>query len=266
MASEKHETSLRSSMLDACYCGDIATLQRLFADNGIEPGSKPIHRPGIPHALDLLERAAEGRKAAVVKFILDTYPSLSLCEGQGVASAVINNPDTDVLQLLLDHQPNFASLTMDYHMFTFLTEACSKRSADIVPVIHLLVDSGGDVNEGWGPTGGALYAAFNGQQPLEVIAKIVDKGGFSPRHVFRAIQQRRADALELLLNHKWNRLDDKAEQEIKEFAERSADKEIIAIVQAWSDQKARRAEQAKASTFKRCWRKLLGGRMCRTEI
>ncbi|KAK3935132.1 hypothetical protein QBC46DRAFT_346921 [Diplogelasinospora grovesii] len=118
-------------------------------------------------------------------------------------------------------------------------------------------DNGRDVNDGFGPGAGALYAAIIGGQPLEIIAKIVDKGGYiGLRTLHAAMREGRADVLELLLNHRRIGRDVKVEEVVKD-AEESADKEIITIVQTWADRKRKLDEKAKRSAGKRRWWKLL---------
>lgn len=265
------------AMLDACSSGDISTLQRLFAENGIQPGSKPVygvyydpkHYPqgypataesNIPSTWELLAQAVAAKHIAVVQFILQTYPSLSLSQVLAVVHAVLDNPDPAVLQVLLDHEPGFANFSIDSGMRCFLTEACARPPEEIEPVLHVLLDNGADVNDGWGPGGGALFAALMGGQPLEVIAKIVDRGGrISTGYVLAAIQRGRSDAVELLLYHKRNSLAGMAVGEIKEAALESADKDIISVVQAWTKLNTTR-EQLRGNENelkdKRWWQKL----------
>jgi hypothetical protein len=267
------------AMLDACSSGDMATLQRLFAEKGIQPGSKPIygvyHDPKfypqgppatatveseIPSTWELLARAVAAKHVAIVKFILQTYPSFSLNQAPGVVHAVLDNPDPAVLQVLLDHEPGFASYSVDSGMRCFLTDACARPPETIVPVLHVLLDNGADVNDGWGPGGGALFAAVLGGQPLEIIAKIVDKGGrISTGCILSAIRRGRADVVELLLNHKRNGLAGKAGEDIRDAAQKSADKNIISVVQAWTSSKTSQgglAGNANESKDKGWWRKL----------
>ncbi|OIW26696.1 hypothetical protein CONLIGDRAFT_646846 [Coniochaeta ligniaria NRRL 30616] len=268
------------AMLDACSSGDIATLKRLFAEEGIRPGSKPIYgvyydpkyypqgppatataESDIPSTWELLARAVAAKHVVIIQFILQTYPSFSLNQALGVVHAMLDNPDPAVLQVLLDHEPEFASYSVDYGMRCFLTDACARAPEEIVPVLHVLLDNGADVNDGWGPGGGALFAALLGDQPLEIIAKIVDKGGrISTGCIFSAIQRGRADVVELLLNHKRNNLDGKAREDIRDAAQKSADKNIISIVQAWSEIKTSQGDlagNASESKDKGWWRKLL---------
>lgn len=265
------------AMLDACSSGDISTLQRLFVENGIQPGSKTIYgvycdpksypqgnpataKSTIPSTWELLARAVAARHVAVVRFILQTYPSLSLSQALAVVYAVLDNPDPAILQVLLDHEPGFANFSIDSGMRCLLTEACARSPEKIVPVLHVLLDNGADVNDGCGPGGGALFAALLGGQPLEVIAKIGDKGGrISTGCVLAAIRLGRSDAVELLLDHKRNSLAGKSAGDIKDAALKSEDKDIISVVQAWTRKKTTRGEllgNANELKDKRWWQKL----------
>jgi hypothetical protein len=152
-------------MLDACSFGDVANLQRLFIKHGIQPGSKPIptqvvgpngppgksekiNEPKIPSTDELLERAVAAKQITVVKFILQTYPSLSLNQSHGVVRAVLDNSDPAILQALCGHERDIASFSVDYGMRTFLTDACAQPPAQIVPVLQVLLDNGADVHDG----------------------------------------------------------------------------------------------------------------------
>ncbi|KAH9986112.1 hypothetical protein F4779DRAFT_624318 [Xylariaceae sp. FL0662B] len=100
----------KQSMLDVCSSVDVATLQQLFIEHGIQTGSKPIRTQYIiPSTDELFERAVASKQITVVNFILRTYPSLTLNQSHGVVSAVRDNPDPVVLQALCDYERNFAS-------------------------------------------------------------------------------------------------------------------------------------------------------------
>ncbi|KAH8907446.1 hypothetical protein BR93DRAFT_936855 [Coniochaeta sp. PMI_546] len=150
----------------------MSTLQQLFAEKGIRTGSKPIysvsydpkHHPQghqappradseVPRTTELLERAVAGKRVDVVKFILQTDPALSLSQAQGVVNAVLDNPDPVVLRALIDHEPGFVDYSVDYGMRTILSDVCFRRSTDIVPVVHVLLDNGAT------STTGIVYSA-----------------------------------------------------------------------------------------------------------
>ncbi|KAI1405229.1 hypothetical protein F4819DRAFT_444508 [Hypoxylon fuscum] len=246
-----------SPMLEACSSGDISTLQRLFADHGIQPGSEPIYpkfvdpsgnpqevsstsvteSQQIPPTTELLERAVAAKQVVIVRFILQNYPSLSLMQLHGVVRAVLENPDPAVLQALCDHESSFASFSVDYGMRSFLTDACARPPEEIVPVLHVLLDNGADVDDGWGPGGGALYAAIVGGQPLEIVRKILGKSvAVSSRNINTAVGQGRADVVKLLLNQE--QIDPGVNvEEVVEGAQKSGNQEIIATVKTWTRSK-----------------------------
>lgn len=268
------DTSLRQAAFDACSSGDTSTLLRLFEENGIQPTNGPVRRwfigskappppPdyisefSIPNPYDLLERAVVAKQPAIIKLIFITYPSISLAQMSDIVEAILANPHGPTLQALVDHQPSFASFSVDYGLRSFLTEACSNRSEDIVPVIHVLLDAGGDVNDGWGPGGGAMWRALLADQPFEIIQKIADMGGIiSYRCVGTAITQDRPDVFEMLLNHKWNRLDEKHVEKIRGAAQESGDKGMVLIVEEWIE-KRRVKERLVEKRRNSWWRRLL---------
>lgn len=83
-----------------------------------------------------------------------------------------------------------------------------------------------------------MYAAVIGGQSLEIVERILERtGAVSRRNVSEAIRRGRVDVVELLLNH--GRFGPGVEpEEVVEEAEKSADREIIAVVRFWT----RRAE------------------------
>lgn len=149
-------------MLGVCCSGDISTLQRLFTDHGIQPGSKPVYPKftdlgspqealtttmglQIPPTGKLLERAVAAEQVAVVKCILHMYPSFSLMQEHGIVRAVLEHPNPAVLQVLLlqvlcGHERGFASFSIDSGMRCFLTDACARPPEEIGPVLHVLLD------------------------------------------------------------------------------------------------------------------------------
>ncbi|KAI1659199.1 hypothetical protein F4813DRAFT_354147 [Daldinia decipiens] len=246
-----YQGDLEPYILDVCSSGDISTLQRLFTDHGIQPGSKPVYPklidPGslqealtttmglrIPPTSKLLEQAVAAEQVAIVKFILQMYPSFSLMQEHGIVRAVLEHPNPEILQVLCNHERNFASFSIDSGMRSFLTDACARPPEEIGPVLHVLLDYGADVYDGWGPGGGALYAAVIGGQSLEIVERILERtSAVSRRNVSEAIRRGRVDVVELFLNR--GRLGPGVRpEEIVEEAEKWADREIIAVVRSWT--------------------------------
>ncbi|KAK3938221.1 hypothetical protein QBC46DRAFT_390685 [Diplogelasinospora grovesii] len=216
----------------------------------------------IPLTGALIARAVAAKQVDIVKFILHIYPSFSLSQALSIVNALLDNPDPAVLQVLCDHDPAFSSFSIDYHFQSFFTEACRRPPEKIVPVLHVLLDNGADLWDGFGPGAGALWAALEGGQPIEIIDKIVNKAGgemISRRNVSLAIQLGRADVVQLLLlkNHKLIRPGALNAEKVLEDAQKTANQKIITMVQTWMLKRKveeKRTGDAKGSTKKRWWK------------
>lgn len=249
-------------MLDACSSGDVVALERQLIKHGIQSGSQPIITQCvdgkwswvesklitgcmIPPTEELLDRAVATKQLVVVKFILQTYPSFNLSQGQGIARTVIRHPDPTILKALCDHDGNFASLSMDYGFRTFFTQACEQPPTQIVPVLHVLLDYGADVDDGWGPGGGALYTAIIGGQPVEIIDKVLALHSsqhvpVSERQVIAAMWRGDQDIVAALFSSaRVETRTDVAERYITQ-AEKTGDKAIITLTRGWVDNMAKK--------------------------
>jgi hypothetical protein len=191
---------VHEAILKACASGDLPTLKEVLGDIRPQPRTEP------PAAREHLETAVASRQTTIVKFLLQTYPSLSLSQESGIVHSILDNADADTLRVLCAHDPLFASFSIDYAFLSFLTEACKQPPDKIVPVIHVLLDNDADVHDGFGPGGGALYAALVGSQPREIIERIVKNGGcISWRVLSTAIGKERLDVFPSLLQQRYAR-------------------------------------------------------------
>jgi hypothetical protein len=138
-------------------------------------------------------------------------------------------------------------------MRCFLTDACARPPEKIVPVLHVLLDNGADVNDGWGPSGGALYAAILGSQPLEIIDKMVQKGAIvSSRVLHLVVENERLDVLEILLQR------GRAEKSVKpdelvEWAKNRGNKEVLSVVQNFALDRAAEMNRLKRKHKAKRW-------------
>ncbi|KAJ8123624.1 hypothetical protein ONZ43_g472 [Nemania bipapillata] len=242
----------QDSMLTASSSGDIGTLKRLLVEHGVQrtrnAGNPPSDQALTPEESDksattslsiytVLKNAVAARQLAVVKLILQTYPALKLSQGHWIARAVLGTPDPDILQTLCAHDHHFASLSMDYGLRSFLTDACALPPAQAVPILHVLLDNDADVDDGCGPGGGALYAAIRGGQPVEIVDRILSKASMvSPSNGIAAIRRGDVDVVRALF------LSETATrrfgvEECVEEAKKTGDKEIVASVQKWAQKK-----------------------------
>jgi hypothetical protein len=204
-------------MQQACTTGDLSTLQHLIQNNLANP-------PNI-HAL--LATAVASQKPDIVVSLLSTRPTLSLSQSTNIAASLLSSANVSILKILLAHDPMFTSISIDYGYRCFLTDACFCPPSKIEPLIHVLLDAGGDVNDGQGPNGGALLAALEGGQGKDIIVKIVRKGGIVGALVIdSAIRKERVDVLPFLLRkgrgrvggqELWERAKEIGNEEVKEL-------------------------------------------------
>jgi hypothetical protein len=208
------------AMKQACISGDLPTFQTLLQNT-----SERTHNI---HAL--LTTAVTYQHPNIVAHILAKYPTLSLSQHTDIAESLLSSGNVSILRTLLAHDPNFASLSLDSGMRTFLTEACLKPRLKAEPFIHMLLDAGADVNDGLGPGAGALLAALRGGREKDVVSKILRKGGFVSRQViYTAIEKERVDLLPLLLRLGKGVI---AKEDLKERAKETGNKVVQGLVDA----------------------------------
>lgn len=235
MVSQSVDPNDWEPILNACSSGDIARLKRLLEDIGPQPGSDCVGRQcqkvvNTAAVHELLAKAVSSKQAATTAYLLKTYPWVTLCQAFEVVQAVLDNPDADTLRPLCAHDKSFASFSIDYHMQCFITEACARPPEQIVPVLHVLLDCGADVNDGWGPGGGALYAAILGSQPAEIIDKIFKNGGMiSTSVIYAAVKNERLDVLPKLL--RGTSIGSEDLPRLIEIAEDRGNKRLIAMIE-----------------------------------
>ncbi|KAK0108654.1 hypothetical protein ONS95_003447 [Cadophora gregata] len=200
-AFNSNDTENHESTLEACRVGDLFTLQKLLSISTNKP---------IPEAtgLSLLATGVQHQHPKIVTHLLTTHPTISLCQSTDIVASLLSKPSIPILRLLLAHDSHFANISIDYGMRTFLTDACREPPPKINPLIHVLLDTGADVNDGMGPGGGALLAAIWGDQGKDIILKIVKKGGFVAGPVLTAaLQKERVDVLRMLLKRGGGNID-----------------------------------------------------------
>lgn len=222
------ELSTEKSMLDACRSGDLPMLHQLLTSNQQPSNDEFTNSREFRTTLhELLEVAATYRQVAIIKYLLETYRIISLSQQFTLVQAILDNPDAEIVTALCIYDPNFSNFNIDYFR-CIITEACSRPPARIGPVLHVLMDYGADLNDGYGPGGGALYAAILGDQPKEIVEKMVEKGAIvSFRVVYLAVEKRRVDVLDGLLRSSG---DNVKSEELFEKAKSTGDKEIIKMV------------------------------------
>ncbi|PVH70901.1 hypothetical protein DL98DRAFT_521360 [Cadophora sp. DSE1049] len=240
MLGELHQTSTpftddtKLAMQEACKDGDLPTLQRLMDENG-------GHLKGSGTAPALLKTAVECQYPQIVNYLLSTCPDLPLSQRTDIVASLLKTSNVPILNLLLSHQPTFASISIDYGVRTFLTDACFQPSAKIDPLIHVLLDAGADVNDGMGPGGGALVAALLGGQGKDVVVKILKRGGSVGQYVLNvAVKKERVDVLMMLLKRGGERVDI---EKVLQKAREGGNEKVIEISEGFLREKEERIDE-----------------------
>lgn len=190
-----------------------------------------------PQANGDLILAATAKDAATVKSILQQNPKIDLSQNIPLVNALIAHPDASTLQALCDHDPNFANFSIDYATRSILTKALSRGGppAAITPFVHVLLDNGADIWEGFGPGAGALLPAIEGGQELEVVERIARMTGeLSARCAGAAIRAQRVDLLGLLFLRLKLRRDLDAGAMV-ELANKTGNEDVIRVIEEWAE-------------------------------
>ncbi len=196
-------------MAKACEMGDLGTLENLFSsvkvsvsDTPTERGIDPIPRSGPAATSDLLHSAITHNHTEIVKFLLRTYPSVSIASDVLLGSRYAN-PDLLTLKVLHSHDPSIVNYAMqqsdglDYLLLDYCRDGDPRLAG-------YLLDNGADPNvEGFPlPNFCPLQIAINSCQPPWLTDKLIGYGAkVGLMEVTFAIQKQRMDILELLLSH-----------------------------------------------------------------
>lgn len=228
------------AILQACRTGDLARLIQLFQDHNTRPEPRASWREdpnGPPNTRILLDQAVVYQHAHIVRYLLSISPFEKKLATKSTVRALVETQNLEIAEVLRTRAPEIVNMELG-HFDTFLSAACRGGDGcnhdnlpgdDSLPLIHYLLDNGADPSEGsWGGCG-SIPAAIDFARPLEVIEKMIEKGGVVNLLAFSsAVRNRRIDALQLFF--------DKApfsvsvDDMLKRAAE-SEDKEIMDIVE-----------------------------------
>lgn len=233
----------KRKMLQACQTGDLSQLQQIYQAHNIQPGAKLdwMENDSRPTTVfKLFVTAIIHEHVRIVSYLLSMHPERDL-NYELVAQAIIDHPNLEIMELVRAHQPDIVNLGW-LHIRTFLTEACRVGGDKTLPLIHYLLDNGADPQEGSWRDCGALHAALEFSRPLEIIDKMVEKGGTVDSLIFsQAVMARRVDALELFFEKATFRC---STDEMIDVAQKSKDKEVKSVVKP-GVAKLRKREQGK---------------------
>jgi hypothetical protein len=242
----------KKAMLEACESGDISELQKLFQAHNVKLGDLPVYlesNGGPPSTWKMISLAVAQKHHSTVAYLLSTYPIIDLWN-EAIIQAILDNPSIKTFKLLHSHSPRIIDFEFD-PMRTILTEACRggapswdfPASSETLPLIHYLLDNGADPNIGSFVGGGALLVALRFSRPLEIIKKIVRRGGFIGGLVIsEAMHRNRLDALEFFFER--DKLDSQlTDQKFFEKAHETGKKEIIALVEGYVSKRQRQQKK-----------------------
>ncbi|KAK8139467.1 hypothetical protein PG984_002847 [Apiospora sp. TS-2023a] len=152
---------------------------RLLLSRRFHIPTKPAAQVPPKYKRQLLEKAVAAKQLDVVNVLLHAEPQYSLMQSQGIVAAVLEHPDQALLQALLDYEPRFAYISLDdSHIRCFIPEAWACPPLQISPVLHILLDNSAEPHDAsFGPGTGALWAAYRGQQPLDIVGKVLARKG-----------------------------------------------------------------------------------------
>ncbi|BCS21587.1 uncharacterized protein APUU_22019A [Aspergillus puulaauensis] len=225
------------AILQACRAGDLAQLQQILKDYSIKPSTSASwgrDLNGPPNTRMLLEEAVSHQHASIVRFLLSIDPSNDI-DSKDIGRSLVESQNLEILELIRARAPDIVNVDLS-HFDTFLSAACQVGGTwdnppgdESLPLVHYLLDNGADPNEGGFGGCGSIPAAIEFSRPLEIIDKMVEKGGVVNLLVFSsAVRARRIDALHLFF--------DKAPfsvsiDDMLKRARESEDKQIMAIAE-----------------------------------
>jgi len=114
--------------------------------------------------------AINTKQAAIVTYILETFPSLQLQDT--ILESSVYHPDIPIFEILLKHDPKIINFEFQ-DMYTPLIASCRGNNPDFG--IYLL-ERGADPNIGGMGPWSALYYAIKCKQPLKLVKKLLDCG------------------------------------------------------------------------------------------
>lgn len=260
----------QEAMVVACKAGRLADLQTLFDEHDVKAGDDPVpysdpSPKGAPETAMLFVAAISHGHQSIVRYLHSIYPNFNFYNGRGILCVITEQLDLDMVQLLYSYSPRLISYAFNDHHRSVLRMACygGPRYADFV---HLLLDDGAVPSHEGSPLwrlGGDLTAALEGNQPTDVIKRMIPKTHYLSTPIYAALQRKRADALGLLLDEDYARrdhFDPSYGQSLLCDAKSTGDEEVIAVVERYvrnSEKRARKSAakdiQSKTTETRKWW-------------
>ncbi|KAI4253229.1 MAG: hypothetical protein LQ352_003808 [Teloschistes flavicans] len=218
--------AVKQEILDACAAGNIDRVKESVSDTNADIGGDWIYHADHPSLHELMAVALYHRKAAVVEYLVRTFPKIRIdLYDCGLLKIALRYPDLDTFRVIYSHDPGVANCEARSGTVNTLIESC--RSGD--PVIpNFLLDHGVDPSQGGLFRNGCLRDAIQYDQPLDLIVKIVKCGGrIEESETIIAAQHGRIDVLRYLLSNGPYDL----RGELLKAAHKTGNKEVISLVE-----------------------------------
>jgi len=186
---------LEKSMYNACEAGDVQSLQQLLKVFALQEAEQSA-RPPRTLARLLVYTAVKHKRSSVLVFILEECPDLGIGD-ELILQAAFDNPDLEVFKLLHEHSPLIVHCDQFFNHGNALSEAC-RGGNPLIP--DYLLDHGADPNQSALGPWRALHCAITGDQPLELITKMVKVGAcVTSSEVLYAVRRGDPDILAFVL-------------------------------------------------------------------
>jgi hypothetical protein len=199
---------MQEAMIQACKDGRLDALKTLFDDLGAKSSDDSTKhfeaaQEGLPATGTLFAAAISHGQQSIVRFLHSKYPTFNFYTGAVVGALLKRTFDLDMLQLICSYSPNVASFEYSDNMTSILSKAC-EGGVENAPFIRILLDHGafkGGMKASYTyRVGAALLPAVQNNQPLDIIKRMASETTQLFYPIFSAIERRRPDALEVLLN------------------------------------------------------------------
>ncbi|KAI4110117.1 MAG: hypothetical protein L6R37_000010 [Teloschistes peruensis] len=192
--------AVMEEILEACAAGNADRVRQFVSDSNADRGGDWIYHAEHPSLQELMAVALYHRKAAIVEYLLRTFPKIRIdLHDFSLLKIALHYPDLETFRVVYSHDPGVADCEAMSGTGNTLIESC--RSDD--PTIpNLLLDRGVDLTEAGILRNGCLGDAIQYGQPLDLIIKIVKCGGRIKENETRiAANYGRIDVLKYLLSN-----------------------------------------------------------------
>ena len=262
----------QEAMIEACKTGQLAQLQRLFEEHHVKQGHEMVwyrdtKGKGAPATFMLFEAAISRGQQSTVRYLRWIYPDFDFSDPWSVR-ALAKTRNLDMLKLIYFYSPDVVSFGFGDHMTSMLSLAIEEGPQN-APFILFLLDHGAMTLDSGACDyhfGCEVFPALTNDQPIEVIKRMVPLTAqlLFPKTI--AIERKRADALEVILNEEQKRMQGTHSSEdlasMLQSVKSKGDKDLIAVVQRHIhkvEQQAAKAARKKSRSTKEWWHFGVGG-------